>query len=193
MDRRSGRSPGCQPRRTWRRSSRRRAGSLVDGQRRHRPGGCATSGRSFRCRRRRRTGQRPSVPLGFHPPSGRRGDPVRSQAAGGAVPLICVRCMIRRARGIERVAPVHGAAVVPQHQVADPPDDACTARIPAASHSPEFVQQRLGLRQSSPRSGIAPAAEIQHAPPALRMGADQRMQRAGRVRGSSVGVTPWRT
>ena len=38
---------------------------------------------------------RPAVPLpDFTRPSGRRGD---TYAAGGAVPLICVRCMIRRA------------------------------------------------------------------------------------------------
>ena len=47
---------------------------------------------------------------------------------------------------------------------------------------PDFVQQRLGVRKLQPLDpGHAPAAEIQHAAPALRMGADQRVQRAGRL------------
>ena len=60
---------------------------------------------------------------------------------------------------------------------------------------PQLVEQRFRFRKRQPLDiGIAAAAEIQHAPPGLRDAcrpADATFRE--RRRGSSVGVTPWRT
>jgi hypothetical protein len=84
-------------------------------------------------------------------------------------------------RGVERVTPVHGAAVVPQHQIAHSPavreGDFRPRRM-----RPDFVEQSIRFRQSQPLDPRhPPAPEVQHAPPAVRMGADQRVQRPRRL------------
>ena len=46
---------------------------------------------------------------------------------------------------------------------------------------PDLIEQRFGLREREPLDvGVATAAEIQPAPPAVGMRADQRMERSGR-------------
>ena len=45
-----------------------------------------------------------------------------ANATGLVVPLICVRCMMRRAVAVERIAAVHGRAVVPHHAGRRAPD-----------------------------------------------------------------------
>ena len=75
---------------------------------------------------------------------------------------------------------MHGAAVVPQHEIADAPVVLpCELRM--LDEAPEFVEQRFGFGEfESHQIGVAPAAEIEHAPPGVGMGADQRMHGARR-------------
>src|SRR5207342_507469 len=47
---------------------------------------------------------------------------------------------------IERVAPVHGAAIVPQHETADTPD-MLPGEFRPIDEAPQFVEQRLGVRE----------------------------------------------
>ncbi len=62
--------------------------------------------------------------------------------------------------GVERVAPVHGAAIVPQHQVAHLPL-VVPGEFFACSDRPQLVEQRFGLRQRQTLNvGISPASEI---------------------------------
>ncbi len=78
-------------------------------------------------------------------------------------------------RGVERVAPMHGTAVIPQHQVADPPD-VLPGEFRACDEIPQFVEQCLRVCKFEPHEiRIAPAAEIEHAPPGVRVGANQRV------------------
>ena len=77
-------------------------------------------------------------------------------------------------------APVHGAAVIPQHEVADPPD-MLPGKFWACDQIPQLIEQRLGLRKlEACEIRIAPAAEIEHEPPGVGVGADQRMHRTRR-------------
>ena len=85
------------------------------------------------------------------------------------------------ARRIERIATVHGAAVVPQHHVADTPR-VVPGQLIARRVAPDLVQQRLQLRKRQPLDVcIAPPPEIQALPPGLRMRANQRMIHPGRL------------
>ena len=78
-------------------------------------------------------------------------------------------------RRIERIAPMHGTAVIPQHEIADPPG-MFPGELRACDEVPQFVEQCLGLRKlEAYQIRIAPAAEIKHAPPGVGMGADQRV------------------
>src|SRR5262249_61449556 len=53
------------------------------------------------------------------------------------------------AAGIECVAPVHGAAIVPQHEIADAPD-LLPGEFRPIDEAPELVEQRLGFRELEP-------------------------------------------
>src|SRR5215471_9767856 len=70
---------------------------------------------------------------------------------------------------IERVAPVHGAAIIPQHEIADPPD-MLPRKFSPRHMAPQLVQQGFGFGKLEPRKvSVAAAAEIQHAPPGVGM------------------------
>jgi sodium-dependent dicarboxylate transporter 2/3/5 len=80
---------------------------------------------------------------------------------------------------IERVAPVHDAAVVPQDEIAGAPAMAPGVRI-GGRCLPDAIEQRVGLieRQSlQPR--VATASEVQMLPLRLRVDTDQRMECSG--------------
>src|SRR5580704_15751006 len=82
--------------------------------------------------------------------------------------------------GIEGVAAMHGAAIVPQHQVADAPGVQPGVFI-ARRQRPELVEQRLGLRElETDDVGVAAAAQIKAFATGLRVGADQRVHGARR-------------
>src|SRR5258708_6792662 len=81
---------------------------------------------------------------------------------------------------IEGVAPMHGAAIVPQYEIADAPN-VLPRKFRPIDEAPELVEQRLGLRKLKPdQIRVAAAPEIEHAPASVRMRADQRMHRAWR-------------
>ena len=102
----------------------------------------------------------------------------RAHQAGLALPLICVRCMIRR------VASSNGSrrCMVQRlsHSTRSPTRQTCSqVNSGALDESPQLVEQGLGLRQFEPdQIGVAPAAEIEHAASGVGMGADQRMHGA---------------
>jgi sodium-dependent dicarboxylate transporter 2/3/5 len=84
-----------------------------------------------------------------------------------------------RAR-IERVAPVHDAAVVPEHQVAHAPLVAPRQRI-GGGRLPDAVEQQVGLVERQPfEPRVAAPAEIQMPAPGLGMDTDERMKRPRR-------------
>jgi len=82
--------------------------------------------------------------------------------------------------GIERVAAVHRAAVVPQHQVAWPP--VVPPRQPVIGRVlPDLIQQRVGLlERQAVDVGVAPAPEVQAAAAGFRVDANEGMQGARR-------------
>src|SRR5262245_41204936 len=81
---------------------------------------------------------------------------------------------------IEGVPSVHGAAIVPQYEIADAPN-VLPRKLRSIDEAPELVEQRLGLRKLKPHQiGVAAAPEIEHATADVRMRADQRMHRAWR-------------
>src|SRR5262245_17000563 len=47
---------------------------------------------------------------------------------------------------IERVAPMHGAAIIPQHEIADSPD-VLPGKFSPRHIAPQLVQQGFGLRK----------------------------------------------
>src|SRR5262245_65189351 len=66
--------------------------------------------------------------------------------------------------GIECVAPVHGAAIVPEHEIADAPD-VLPGEFRPIDETPELVEQRLGLCKLEPdQISVAAAPEVEHAP-----------------------------
>jgi phosphate-selective porin len=90
--------------------------------------------------------------------------------------------------GIERVAAVHDAAVVPQHEVAGAPLVAPRQRI-GGGHVPDAIEQRVRLVEWQPlEPRIAAPSEIEMPASGFRMDADERMQRAGR----GARVVAWR-
>src|SRR6478672_5442356 len=93
---------------------------------------------------------------------------------------------------IESVAPVHGAAVIPQNEIADAPS-VLPCELRPSDEAPEFVEQRLRLGNLEPdQIGVTTAPEIEHAPAGVRMRADQRMHRTwrgGRVVGRGHALT----
>ncbi len=75
---------------------------------------------------------------------------------------------------------MHGAAIVPQYEIADAPN-VLPRKFRPIDEAPELVEQRLGLRKLKPdQIRVAAAPEIEHAPASVRMRADQRMHRAWR-------------
>ena len=82
--------------------------------------------------------------------------------------------------GIERVAAVHDAAVVPQHEVAGAPLVAPRQRI-GGGHVPDAIEQRVRFVERQPlEPRIAAPSEIEMPASGFRMHADERMERAGR-------------
>src|SRR5262245_47170638 len=82
--------------------------------------------------------------------------------------------------GVERIAAMHRAAVIPQHEVAGtplmPPDDFVASRV-----RPQFVEQPFRFAQRYPTDvSVAPPAKVQHLSSCLRMRAHDRMIDAGR-------------
>src|SRR4051812_20359827 len=75
--------------------------------------------------------------------------------------------------GIEGIAPVQRAAVVPDHEVTDLPLLAeCESRL--RGMRPELIEQRLALLELEPDDvAIAPPAEEQALAPRFRMRAHQ--------------------
>src|SRR5579863_216142 len=85
--------------------------------------------------------------------------------------------------GVEGIAPVHGAAIVPQDDVSHLPLDAPGESI-LRGERPQIVEQRFRLVPRQPGyAGIASPAQIQSLPSGFRMPADQRVPRAGRCDG----------
>ena len=81
---------------------------------------------------------------------------------------------------VERIAPMHGAAIVPQHQIADAPD-VLPGELRPVDEAPQLVEQRLGVRERKPEQiGVAAPAEIEHAPAGIGMRAHQRVHGARR-------------
>src|ERR1700746_1632691 len=75
---------------------------------------------------------------------------------------------------------MHGAAIVPQHEIADLPD-MLPGIFAVLNESPELVEQRFGFRKlKSHEIGVAAGAEIEHLASGVGMGADQRMNGARR-------------
>src|SRR5207237_1312475 len=84
-----------------------------------------------------------------------------------------------RAR-IERVAPVHHAPVVPQHQVASGPLVAPGQRV-RGGRLPDAIEQRVGFIERQPfEPRVAASSEVEMTAAGFRMNADERMQRARR-------------
>jgi sodium-dependent dicarboxylate transporter 2/3/5 len=83
--------------------------------------------------------------------------------------------------GVERVAAVHDAAVVPQHQIAGAPLVAPRQRI-GGRDVPDAIEQRVGLVERQPfEPRVAASSEIQMAAVGFGVHADERMQRARRL------------
>ena len=81
--------------------------------------------------------------------------------------------------GVKRIAAVHDAAVVPQHEIAGAPVVAPRQRI-GRGDVPDAIEQRIGLVERQPfEPRIAAASEVQMPPAGFRMDADEWMQRAG--------------
>ena len=81
---------------------------------------------------------------------------------------------------IERVAPVHDAAVVPEDEIAGAPVMTPRQRV-GSRNLPDAIEQRVGFIERQPfEPRVAPASEIQMASAGFRMHADQRVQRAWR-------------
>src|SRR3954447_3987984 len=81
---------------------------------------------------------------------------------------------------VERIAAMHGAAIVPDDEIADLPD-VLPGKIRTVDITPELVEQRFGVSKLKPdQIGVATAAEIEHLAPRIRMSADQRVDGAGR-------------
>ena len=114
-------------------------------------------------------------------------------AIGADFPLIWVRCITRRVRVVEGIAAMHGAAVVPEQEIAD---------------APAMLVAEFRLRRYAPRAhpaalpnssasypfdiGISAPPEIQHLLAGLGMGHSEGCHAPGALCGSSVGVTPLR-
>src|SRR5260221_260607 len=81
--------------------------------------------------------------------------------------------------GIEGIAPVQGAAVIPDHEIADFPLLAeCESRL--RRMRPERIEQRLAFLELEPHDvAVAPPAEEQALAPGFRMRAHQPMVCAG--------------
>jgi hypothetical protein len=81
---------------------------------------------------------------------------------------------------IERVAPVHDAAVVPQHEIASAPPVTPGQRI-SGRRLPDAVEHRVGLVERQPfEPRVAASSEIQMPSARLRMHTDERMECSGR-------------
>ena len=116
-----------------------------------------------------------------------------AKATGLVVPLICVRCMMRRAVAVERIAAVHGRAVVPHHEVAELPDMLVDeARLGGSAPTAPRAARRTP-RANSPRRRNCAAARDRawrgRWPGCRRIAG---CQAPGAAMGSSVGVTPLR-
>src|SRR5438477_6569489 len=83
--------------------------------------------------------------------------------------------------GIERIPPVHRAAVIPQHEIAGAPD--APPHVPVLRGiRPDFIEQGFGLRE--PQSlyiRIASTAEIDQPAAGLGVRADERVVTARRI------------
>ena len=81
---------------------------------------------------------------------------------------------------VERVAAVHDAAIVPEHQVADPPLVAPRQGV-GGGRLPDAIEQRVGLLQrQSLEPRVAAPAEIEVAASRFRVDGDERVERARR-------------
>src|SRR5207237_4899915 len=81
-------------------------------------------------------------------------------------------------RGVEGVAAVHRAAIVPPHEIADLPF-LCPGELVLDHVSPELIEQRLARRDRQPdHIGIDAAAETERFLAGFGMGADHRLARA---------------
>jgi sodium-dependent dicarboxylate transporter 2/3/5 len=84
------------------------------------------------------------------------------------------------AAGIERVAAVHDAAVVPEHQVAGAPLVTPRQRG-VCGRLPDAIEQRVGLVERQPlEPRVAASPEVEMPPPGFGMNADKGMKRPGR-------------
>ena len=78
---------------------------------------------------------------------------------------------------------MHGAAVVPQDEIAHAPFVVPFELFAVRVH-PQLIEQRFGLlKRQSLDVGVAPAPEIQDAPLGFGMRANQRMKCPGRCDG----------
>jgi sodium-dependent dicarboxylate transporter 2/3/5 len=101
-----------------------------------------------------------------------------TQSAAGALSLDLRAVHDAPRPGIKRIAAVHDAAVVPQHEIAGTPMVTPGQAI-GRRDFPDAIQQRVGFLERKPlEPGIAAASEIQMSAPAFRMHADERMEHA---------------
>src|SRR5947209_15356159 len=76
---------------------------------------------------------------------------------------------------VERIAPMHGTAIVPKNEVADAPG-VLPGKAGIVHETPQLVEQRFRLRKRKAYEiGIAAAAEVKHAPAGYRARANERV------------------
>ena len=101
---------------------------------------------------------------------------------GGHLPLIWVRCMTRRVLGSNGSRRCMVRAVVPQHEVADPPAVLVDELGPRRERPTAGRAARRDVRRRQAlHVGIAPPPEIERRRAVDRMAADGRMPGAGRL------------
>jgi len=82
--------------------------------------------------------------------------------------------------GIERIASVHDAAVVPEHEIAGAPTMAPRQAI-GGGDGPDVIEQRVGFVERKPlEPGVAPPSKIQMPASSFGMDGHERVQRARR-------------
>src|SRR5262245_55046061 len=80
---------------------------------------------------------------------------------------------------VERIAPVHGAAIIPHDEIADAPD-VLPCKFRSINETPKFIEKRLRITKlESDQIGIAATAEIEHASGGVWVRAYERMHRTG--------------
>jgi hypothetical protein len=70
---------------------------------------------------------------------------------------------------VERIASVHGAAIIPHDEIADAPN-VLPCKFRSINETPKFIEKRLRITKlESDQIGIAATAEIEHASGGVRV------------------------